>query len=109
MGQGILNETEVAKKGDSLYEQIRLTVETAENIGNIVSIDVETGDYEIDADVLQAGRRLQGRHPKVLIVAKRIGCVSLELRTGFHFGMRPRTTRQAVQQAPSLEAPHTGF
>ena len=73
MGQGILNETEVAERGNSLYEQIRLMVETAENIGKIVSIDVETGDYEIDADVFKAGRRLQGRHPKALIVEKRIG------------------------------------
>lgn len=66
---------EIADRGEQLYEQsIRAQVETEENIGKIISIDIETGDYEIDADPLLAGLRLQARHPDAAIYGKRIGC-----------------------------------
>lgn len=65
---------EVVARGEQLYEQsIRAKVETAENIGKIISIDIETGDYEIDVDIMQAGLRLQARHPDAAIYGKRIG------------------------------------
>lgn len=44
---------EIARRGRELYEHtLRDLVETEENIGKIISIDIETGDYEIDADPL---------------------------------------------------------
>ena len=48
-------------------------LETEENIGKIVSIDVVSGDYEIAEDLLIAGRRLQLRHPDAQMYGKRIG------------------------------------
>src|SRR5207253_3307207 len=46
---------EVARRGKELYEQrLRPQVETDENIGKIISIDVESGDYAIDDDLLKA-------------------------------------------------------
>lgn len=65
---------EIARRGEELYEEkLRGQIETEDNIGRIVSIDIETGDYEIDADPLIAGRRLQARHPDAAIYGKRIG------------------------------------
>ncbi len=65
---------EIADRGEQLYEQsIREKVETEENIGKIISIDIETGDYEIDVDPLVTGLRLQAKHPDAAIYGKRIG------------------------------------
>jgi hypothetical protein len=65
---------EIARRGEELYEQqLRSQVETEENIGKIISIDIETGDYEIADDPLITGRRLQAKHPDAAIYGKRIG------------------------------------
>ena len=65
---------EIARRGTEIYEQqLRALVETKENIGKIISIDIETGDYEIADDPLITGRRLQAKHPDAAIYGKRIG------------------------------------
>jgi hypothetical protein len=66
---------EVTRRGQALYEEkIRARVETPENIGKLVSIDVETGDYEIGDDAsLDAPRRLHARHQGAAIHTVRIG------------------------------------
>ncbi len=65
---------EITRRGEALYDQsIRALVETQENIGKIISIDIETGDYEIDTDVLAPARRLQAKHSGAAIYGKRIG------------------------------------
>ena len=64
----------VEQQGRELYEgKIRAQVETEANIGKIVSIDVDSGDYEVDADLLTAGDRLLARHPDAAIWGERIG------------------------------------
>lgn len=65
---------EIARRGEALYQQsIRAKVEMRENIGKILSIDIETGDYEIGADPVLTGRRLQAKHPDAAIWTERIG------------------------------------
>lgn len=65
---------EIGRRGQEIYEQrLRALVETEDNVGKIISIDVESGDYEIADDLLSAGRRLQQRHPDALMYGKRIG------------------------------------
>ena len=65
---------EIGRRGQEIYEQkLRALVETEDNIGKIISIDVETGDYEIDDDLLRAGDRLRTRHPGAALYAARIG------------------------------------
>jgi hypothetical protein len=65
---------EIAKRGQEIYEQtLRASVETEDNIGKIISIDIETGDYEIDEDLVNAGKRLLSRHPGAALYGKRIG------------------------------------
>ncbi|MBB6051087.1 hypothetical protein [Armatimonas rosea] len=63
-----------ALRGKALYqEHIRSLVETQESLGKIVAIDIESGDYEIDSDLLVASRRLRIRHASARIWAERIG------------------------------------
>jgi hypothetical protein len=65
---------EIERRGNSLYdEQIRQTVETNENIGKIVIIDIETGDYVLDADELAASRRAHEMHPGGAFWTVRVG------------------------------------
>ena len=40
---------EIARQGEEIYEnRLRDALETDENIGKVVVIDVETGDYELE-------------------------------------------------------------
>jgi hypothetical protein len=42
-----LSDEEIIRRGKELYEKhIRLQVETTENIGKLISINVETGEFE---------------------------------------------------------------
>lgn len=68
------NGEEIGRRGQEIYEsRLRALLETDENIGKIVSIDIESGDYEIADDLLVAGRRLQQRRPEAQMYGKRIG------------------------------------
>jgi hypothetical protein len=65
---------EITRRGNELYEQrLRNLVETQENLGKIVSIYIETGDYEIGADLISTGDRLFARHPEAALYGARIG------------------------------------
>jgi hypothetical protein len=70
----LLSREEVARRARELYEKLRGEVETPENIGKLVILDVESGDYEIDDETSsEPSRRLQGRHPGGRLFALRIG------------------------------------
>jgi hypothetical protein len=65
---------EIDRLGQSLYdEKLRCIVETPDNIGKQIVIDVETGDYEIDNDGLAASRRLLAKRPDAPLYGLRIG------------------------------------
>ena len=65
---------EIVRRGEELYERsIKQIVETEENIGKICSLDIETGEYAVDADLLAAGRAVQAKHPDAAVYGKRIG------------------------------------
>ncbi len=67
---------EVVRRGQELYQQgIRAAVETAENIGNLVSIDIETGAFTVhgDRDDFAGTRHLRSLHPDAAICTLRIG------------------------------------
>lgn len=74
MSYSNLSDQEVAQRGEEFYDkQLRSKIETAENIGKIISIDLESGDYEIDDDLLTTCRRLQERHEHPILWTERIG------------------------------------
>ena len=67
------SKEEFAQRGDLIYQtQIRPQVET-DNRGKIVAIDLETGDFELDAREIAACDRLEARHPDAQIWIVRIG------------------------------------
>jgi hypothetical protein len=64
---------EIGQRGQALYDQtIRAQVE-AENRGKFLILDVNTGDYEIDAEDLNASERLLARRPDAVLFGVRIG------------------------------------
>lgn len=67
------SKEEFAHLGDELYEsKVRPQVE-AGNEGKIVAIDLETGDFEVDASEIAACDRLEATHPDAQIWIVRIG------------------------------------
>ena len=67
------NNSDTAEQARQLYEQLRDSVETPENIGKLIVMDVESGDYEIDDKGIETSLRLQERHPTGKLYALRIG------------------------------------
>ena len=61
---------EITRRGlpTDLYRSIRARVETEENIGKIISLDIETGD-----DPVKTARALQAKHNGAAIYGARIG------------------------------------
>lgn len=69
-----LSYEEIDRLGEQLYQsRLRPILEIPENIGRLVSIDVESGDYEIGDDLIASGKRLHERHPNSLLYGVRIG------------------------------------
>lgn len=67
--------SELGERAEELYEiKLRSQVETEENIGKMIIIEAESGDYEIGDDTgIEASRRLQARHPGTMLYGMRIG------------------------------------
>src|SRR5260370_29608193 len=65
---------EISRIGHELYERnLRAQEETEGNIGKIISVDIETGDYEIGDDLIETTKRLLVRHPDAAIWSERLG------------------------------------
>lgn len=81
---------EIARRGREVYErEIRGEVEI-EHRGRFLVLDVESGDYEIADDDLDASERLLERRPDALLYGLRIG-EGAAYRIGGRFG--PAETR----------------
>ena len=80
-----LSSEETARRGDEIYERdIRRQVE-ADHHGEVVAIDVESGEWAIGENVIAATDRLWERHPAAIeIWSLRVGYRALH-----HFGGRP--------------------
>ena len=63
----------ICERGRARYAELREIVETEENIGKIISIDIETGEYAIDKDHLKSGMPLLKRRPEAALWGERIG------------------------------------
>ena len=61
-----LSDAEISKRGKSLYASIiKPIVENLDNIGKMVIIDIEKGDFEVDDLGLNASRKLHARRRAV--------------------------------------------
>lgn len=62
-----------AERGQALYDtQIRAQVEEKHR-GKFLILDVNTGDYEIDAEDIVASERLLARRPEAVLFGVRVG------------------------------------
>jgi hypothetical protein len=60
MSKPKLSDEKITQRGREIYNSsIRSQVETSENIGKIVSINVETGEYEVGDDLLVTSLQLR--------------------------------------------------
>jgi hypothetical protein len=81
---------EIARRGREVYErEVRHAVEP-EHRGRFLVLDVQSGDYEIADDDLEASERLLERRPGALLYGLRIG-EAAAYRIGGRFG--PAGTR----------------
>ena len=64
---------EVAARGEALYaDRIRAEVEAAQK-GKFVVVDIETGEFEVDADDLAATKRALAKRPGAVLYGLRVG------------------------------------
>lgn len=69
-----LSRDEIALRGKEIYQsRLRANVEMTDNIGKIIAIDLDTGAYEIDKDLIVACDRLKSKQPNAIAWAQRIG------------------------------------
>ncbi|MBD2772178.1 hypothetical protein [Iningainema tapete] len=65
---------EVAQRAKQFYDQgIRSIVEHGDNIGKMIVIDAETGEYEIDETGVESILTLKQKNPNARLFMMRIG------------------------------------
>jgi hypothetical protein len=65
---------EVAGRAKQFYENgIRQEVEHGDNIGQMIVIDAETGEYGIDPSGVETAMKLKGKNPVARLFTMRIG------------------------------------
>jgi len=65
---------EIARRGKDFYEKnLRANVETAGNLGKIISINIETGEYEIGNNLVETSLLLRAKQADAALWGERIG------------------------------------
>ncbi len=67
------SKEDFARKGDEIYDRKIAPRIGKGNEGKFVVIDIESEDYEVDADEVAASDRLLARHPDAQIWLRRVG------------------------------------
>jgi hypothetical protein len=68
-----LSNEEVGRIGDHIYERDLRQKLMPQHKGKFLVLDIESGDYEMDADDLAAEKRLRIRRPEGVLYGSRIG------------------------------------
>lgn len=81
MATAELTTKEIVRRGQEIYDRdIRHKVE-AEHHGKFLVVDIDSGDYEIDGEVIAAVDRLEERKPDAVTYGVRVG-----FKYAYHFG-----------------------
>lgn len=77
---------EVVARGKEIYrEQIQELVEPQEK-GKFIAIDILSGDYAVDGELLEAARRMRERRPDAEVYVGKVGYPSAyQFRRPFSF------------------------
>ncbi len=62
----------IAARGEEIYQQYRKELE-AQHKGQFFVVDIETGNYEIADEDMEATERLLAKNPKAMTYGLRIG------------------------------------
>lgn len=73
MGHPRYSNEEIVRRGEEIYERDLRAILEPGNVGKVVVIDIETGEYEVDEDHLAASRRARAKRRDALLYGKRIG------------------------------------
>jgi hypothetical protein len=71
------SKEEFARRGDAIYENDVRPQLKADDEGKFAAIDIECGEFAIDADELKAGNKLRKRIPDAQIWMVRVGSRSV--------------------------------
>lgn len=67
------SSNEIAERGQALYEHdIRDKLDSSAR-GKFLALDIETGEYEIDADARAALKKAQTKRPEAALYLVRVG------------------------------------
>ena len=72
---------EIARRGEEIYAS-RLRGLEKDHFGQVVIIDVETGEYEVGADSLAANKRALAKNPNAMLYGIRVGFAFVETLSG---------------------------
>jgi hypothetical protein len=67
------SKEEFARRGDAIYEREVRPQLKARDDGKFAAIDIESGEFAVDADELKACRKLRKRVPEAQIWMVRVG------------------------------------
>ncbi len=67
------SKEEFARRGDEIYERAVRPHVGEDDLGKFVLIDIETDDFEMDADEIAASDRLLARNPDAQVWLTRVG------------------------------------
>jgi hypothetical protein len=76
---------EIAHKGEEIYAARLRNILEKDCYGQVVIIDIETGDYEIGHDSLAINTRALAKHPGAALYGIRVGHSSMESFGGCSF------------------------
>ncbi|MGO8672614.1 MAG: hypothetical protein ACLQVD_14765 [Capsulimonadaceae bacterium] len=65
---------EVGRLGEAIYQERLRSLVEPDYFGKFISIDVETGSYEIGDDRLDNTHRIRAKNPSAVIYTVKIGC-----------------------------------
>ena len=87
---------EIVERGQAIYDQsIRGQVETPENIGKLLMVDILTGGWVMGTDRIEMARRARAKNPHPVLYGVRIGYLVTE-----KIGHWPRR-REREEEKPS--------
>jgi hypothetical protein len=72
-----LSLSDIARRGETLYEQALKQQVEPQHVGEFLVVDVETGDYEIGTDYILPTEHLLAKRPDAPLYALRIGYRSI--------------------------------
>ena len=70
------SKEEFARRGEEIYARVVRPKLTEDDVGKFVTVDIESEDYEMDANSMKASDRLLARRPDAQMYQEKVGYVA---------------------------------